>query len=52
MMRAHWHGRLYGQSPFGVYTNIFDAADRRTVGGWYLCFHFRSYRLQLIGGSK
>lgn len=40
---------LSGQTPFGVFANLFDRVDRAAVGGWYVAFHFLSLRLTFIG---
>ena len=32
--------RTYGQlTPFGLFTNLFNRADRRHIGGWYCNLH-------------
>ena len=41
--------RLPGQTPFGVFTNLFDAADRAICCGWYLSVHIGAYRLSFYG---
>lgn len=44
---------LVGQTPFGVFTNLFDAADRETCGGvWYLSLHIGTWRFSWYGGTR
>jgi hypothetical protein len=40
-MRIHLYRvrRSYGMTPWGIFTNAFDAGDRATLGGWYFNVH-------------
>lgn len=51
-MRVYFHDCIIGQTPLGVFTNIFNAQDRRACRGWYLTVHVWHYRLALIGKGQ
>lgn len=49
-MRIHLQRHVIGQTPLGLFTNLWPTAlnrrDRETVGGWYCDIHVGTWRLQ------
>lgn len=48
-MRVCVQRHLKGQTPIGVFSNMFDRVDRDTVGGWYVDVHIGTMRVSFIG---
>lgn len=38
---------IAGQTPFGVFGNVFDHEDREKCGGWYVNLHVYRWRLEV-----
>lgn len=50
-MRPLFQRHIQGQSPLGIFTNIFNTTDRATVGA-YLAIHAGHWRLTFTWGTS
>lgn len=47
-MKVYTYRHIKGQSN-GIYTNMFDRKDMRTIGGWYIQIQTPLFTIEVVG---